>query len=225
MQPVKVISVNVGQPQDITLGKHHAVSGIDKRAVPERVRVGGLGLEGDHIMSRKHHGGPDQAVYLYSLEDYGAFAEELGQMPAPGVFGENLTIQGLESASVRIGTRLSIGGQISGGKSSGEVLLEVTAPRIPCATFAAHMGDAGFVKVFRQMRRPGLYARVLKTGLVGAGDTLTVQDGPEAAPTVGEQFELYYDPSPSREELERSLAAPIAIRSRQDYLERLNRLA
>jgi MOSC domain-containing protein YiiM len=219
MQPVKVISVNVGQPQDITLGKHHSVSGIDKRAVPERVRVGGLGLEGDHIMSRKHHGGPDQAVYLYSLDDYAAFAAVLteagrGQVPAPSSFGENLTVQGLESAAVRIGTRLEI----------GDVLLEVTAPRIPCATFAAHMGDAGFVKVFRQMRRPGLYARVLKTGLVGAGDTLTVLTGPEDAPTVGEQFELYYDPSPSREELERSLAAPIAIRSRQDYLERLNKL-
>lgn len=219
MSPVKVISVNVGQPQDITLGKHHSVSGIDKRPVPERVRVGGLGLEGDHIMSRKHHGGPDQAVYIYSLDDYAAFEAVLteegqGQVPVPGSFGENLTVQGLESAAVRVGTRLEI----------GEVLLEVTAPRIPCATFAAHMGDAGFVKVFRQMRRPGLYARVLKTGLVGAGDTLKVLAGPEDAPTVGEQFELYYDPNPSREELERSLAAPIAIRSRQDYLERLNKL-
>ena len=214
---MNIVSVNVGQPQDITLGKHHSLSGIDKKTVPGQVKVGGMGLEGDHIMSKKHHGGPDQAVYLYSLEDYSAFAAvltERGQVLAPGSFGENLTVQGLESAGVRIGTRLQI----------GEVLLEITAPRIPCATFAAHMGDAGFVKVFRQMRRPGLYARVLKTGLVGAGDTVTVQDGPESAPTVGEQFELYYDPSPSREELERSLAAPIAIRSRQDYLERLNKL-
>ena len=214
-----IVSVNVGQPQDITLGKHHSVSGIDKKAVPGRVKLGNLGLEGDHIMRTKHHGGPDQAVYLYSLEDYAAFAIVLTERglepdPAPGTFGENLTVQGLESAGVRIGTRLQI----------GEVLLEITAPRIPCATFAAHMGDAGFVKIFRQMRRPGLYVRVLKTGLVGAGDTVLVQDGPESAPTVGEQFELYYDLSPSREELERSLAAPIAIRSRQDYLERLNKL-
>ena len=165
MQRVEIVSVNVGQPQDIRLGKHHSLSGIDKRPVSGRVEVGGLGLEGDHILSRKHHGGPDQAVYLYSLDDYAAFAEVVGGLPAPGRFGENLTVSGLESAAVRIGARLSIGG----------VLLEVTAPRIPCATFAAHMGDAGFVKVFRNMRRPGLYARVLKPGEVGVGDTVTVQ--------------------------------------------------
>ena len=64
MQPVKIVSVNVGAPQDIRLGQHHSLSGIDKRAVSGPVQVGALGLEGDHILSRKHHGGPDQAVYL-----------------------------------------------------------------------------------------------------------------------------------------------------------------
>ncbi len=218
MQPVKIVSVNIGQPQDIRLGKHHSLSGIDKKPVPERVQVGILGLEGDHILSKKHHGGPDQAVYLYTLEDYDAFAEQLGDVPLPGSFGENLTISGLESAPVRIGTRLTI------GEGEGAVVLEITAPRIPCATFAAHMGDAGFVKVFRQMRRPGLYARVLHTGTVGTGDSIEMQHAPEGTPSLSEQFELYYDPNPSREELERALAAPIAIRSRTDYLERLGKL-
>jgi MOSC domain-containing protein YiiM len=208
---MKVISVNIGQPSEIALGKHQSVSGIDKKPVQERVQVGLLGLEGDHILSKKHHGGPDQAVYLYSLEDYDAFAEGLGEVPAPGSFGENLTVQGLESASVRIGTRLKF----------GDLELEITAPRIPCATFAAHMNDAGFVKVFRKMRRPGLYARVIRAGTVGAGDVCSVQDGPETAPTVLEEFELYYDDTPSRAALERSLAAPIAIRTRQNNEARL----
>ena len=218
MPTVSIVSVNIGQPSDIRLGKHHALSGIDKKPVPQRVQVGELGLEGDHILSKKHHGGPDQAVYLYSLEDYDAFAERLGEVPAPGSFGENLTISGLDSAGVRIGTRLSIG--------AGEValVLEITAPRIPCATFAAHMGDANFVKVFRQMRRPGLYARVIQAGTVGAGDVVSVQHGPETAPTVLDEFELYYDANPSREKVERSLAAPIAIRTRQGHLERLGKL-
>ena len=215
MQPqVNILSVNVGQPSDIRLGRYQATSGIDKRAVQGRVQVGTLGLEGDHIVNKKHHGGPDQAVYLYSLEDYDAFAEGLGEVPAPGSFGENLTISGLESAGVRIGTRLSI----------GEVLLEITAPRIPCGTLAAHIGDAGFVKVFRQRRRPGLYARVLHTGTVGADDPVSVQHGPDTAPTVLEEFELYYTVSPSREELERALAAPIALRARKEYLERLGKM-
>ncbi len=218
MPTVKIVSVNIGQPQDIRLGKHHALSGIDKRPVPQRVQVGELGLEGDHILSKKHHGGPDQAVYLYSLEDYDAFAERLGEVPAPGSFGENLTISGLESAGVRIGTRLSI------GTGEAALLLEITAPRIPCATFAAHMGDANFVKVFRQMRRPGLYARVIQAGTVAAGDPVSVQHGLEGAPTVLDEFELYYDANPSREKLERSLAAPIAIRTRQGHLERLAKI-
>lgn len=216
MSPLEIVSVNVGEPKDIRLGKHHSLSGIDKRAVPGRVSVGPLGLHGDHILSTKHHGGPDQAVYLYSLEDYDAFAELLGEVPPAGTFGENLTVQGLESAGVRVGTRLSL--------DEPGLLLEVTAPRIPCATFAAHMNDAGFVKVFRQMRRPGLYARVLRPGTVGAGDLLGVQPGPDNAPTLGEEFELYYDPAPSRETLERSLAAPIAVRARAGHLERLGRL-
>ena len=223
MQPVKIVSVNIGQPQDIRLGRHHSLSGIDKKPVSQRVQVGELGLEGDHILSTKHHGGPDQAVYLYSEEDYDAFApilieRGLGEVPAPGSFGENLTISGLESAGVRIGTRLSI------GTGQGALVLEITAPRIPCATFAAHMGDANFVKVFRQMRRPGLYARVIQAGMVGEGDPVSVQYGPDTAPTVLEEFELYYDALPSREALERSLAAPIAIRTRQGHLERLGKL-
>jgi len=218
MQPLQIVSVNVGEPKDIRLGKHHSLSGIDKRAVPGRVNVGPLGLEGDHILSTKHHGGPDQAVYLYSREDYDAFVGYMGEMPVPGSFGENLTVHGLELAAVRIGTRLSLGGGESG------LLLEITAPRIPCATFAAHMNDAGFVKVFRQMRRPGLYARVLRVGTVGVGDLLSVQPGPDTAPTVGEEFELFYDPAPSREALERSLAAPIAVRTRSEFLERLGRM-
>lgn len=213
--PITVVSVNIGEPSDVTLGRHHARSGIDKKPAPGRVAVGPLGLTGDHILSKKHHGGPDQAVYLYSLEDYGAFAEQLGAVPAPGAFGENLTVSGLESATLRIGTRLQF----------ADLQLEITAPRIPCATFAAHMGDAAFVKVFRALRRPGLYARVLGGGTVGAGDTARLQDGPETAPTVGEEFELYYDDAPSRAALERSLAAPIAIRTRQDHEKRLAKLA
>lgn len=214
MKPVTILSVNVGRPKEVRFGAHQSVSGIDKRAVPGRVSVGELGLMGDHILATRHHGGPDQAVYLYSLEDYGAFAERLGGIPEPGTFGENLTVSGLESADVRIGTRLT----------AGDLLLEVTASRIPCATFAAHMGDEGFVRTFRQMRRPGLYTRVLHAGAVGVGDVLTVQAGPAEAPTIGEEFELFFDPRPARAALERLLAAPIARRSRHEYQERLARL-
>ncbi|GGQ92567.1 MOSC domain-containing protein [Deinococcus ruber] len=209
---MKIESVNIGEPKDIVQGNGICRSGIDKRPVTGAVQVGPLGLTGDHILSTKHHGGPDQAVYLYSTDDYRAF-EDVSAVS--GLFGENLTVEGLASADIRIGTRLHF----------ASVVLEVTAPRIPCVTFAAHVGIPAFVKVFRQMRRPGLYTRVLKEGTVEAGEAFTLEDAPADAPTVGELFELYYDKQASRAELERALSAPIALRTRKDYLERLQTLA
>ncbi|WP_425147382.1 MOSC domain-containing protein [Deinococcus sp.] len=208
---MKLISVNIGEPKDIVQGNGICRSGIDKRPVAGAVQVGRLGLSGDHILSKKHHGGPDQAVYLYSLDDYRAFDSAA---LLPGNFGENLTVQGLESADVRVGTRLHF----------SAVVLEVTAPRIPCVTFAAHVGEPAFVKVFRQMRRPGLYTRVLQEGEIGAGEDFGLEAGPADAPTLGELFELHYNKQASRAELERALSAPIAVRTRQDYSERLSAL-
>ncbi|ULH15915.1 MOSC domain-containing protein [Deinococcus sp. KNUC1210] len=209
---MKIESVNIGEPKDIVQGNGICRSGIDKQPVAGAVQVGPLGLTGDHILSTKHHGGPDQAVYLYSLEDYRAFE---GVSARAGLFGENLTVEGLESVDVRIGTRLYF----------STVVLEVTAPRIPCVTFAAHVEDPAFVKVFRQMRRPGLYTRVIQEGAVTAGEVFTLEEAPADAPTVGELFELYYNKQASRARLERALSAPIAVRTREDYLERLQTLA
>ncbi|MFC4456497.1 MOSC domain-containing protein [Deinococcus sonorensis] len=211
---MKLLSVNIGRPTEIRHDAHRSISGIDKRPQSGPVRVGPLGLEGDHILSTGHHGGPDQAVYLYSTEDYDAFVEQLGHPLPAGCFGENLTVEGPALADMRIGSRLRV----------GSVLLEVTAPRIPCATFAAHMQDQGFVKRFRQMRRPGLYTRVLEPGQVQEGDGIELEPGAPDAPTVAEEFELFYTPRPTLEQLRRSLAAPIAVRARQHREEQLREL-
>ncbi|MEW6423114.1 MAG: MOSC domain-containing protein, partial [Deinococcota bacterium] len=121
---MKLLSVNVGQPTAMQVGHHMTVTGIRKHSVPGHIRVTAQGLDGDHVLNRKHHGGPDQAVYVYTREDYDHWTETLGRTLEPGTFGENLLISGLESAQVQIGERFRV----------GEVLLEVTAPRIPCGT-------------------------------------------------------------------------------------------
>lgn len=102
---MKLLSVNVGQPTALQVGQHTTVTGIHKHPVPGRVRVTAQGLDGDHVLNRKHHGGPDQAVYVYTREDYDHWSEALGWTLEPGTFGENLLISGLESAGVRIGER------------------------------------------------------------------------------------------------------------------------
>lgn len=209
---LKVISVNVGQAAPLKVGKKTTTTGILKKAVAGNVQVTAEGLQGDHVLNKKHHGGPDQAVYLYTAPDYDFWAKQLGEALEPGQFGENLVISGLYSADMRVGDRLDIGGE-------NGVTLEVTAPRIPCATLAAHLNDQGFVKRFAAARRPGVYLRVLRPGGVKAGDTVTYQPGSPDAPTIAALFDLWYDDRPSREQLQAYLDYPVAQRLRKNLVE------
>ena len=158
------------------------------------------------IVNAKHHGGPDQALYIYSQADYDWWGKTLGQSPAPGTFGENLTISDLESASFNVGDKLHI----------GEVILQVTAPRIPCSTLAARMEDPQFVKKFKEAERPGLYCRVLHTGSIKAGDHVELEPYQQPTVSILEMYRDYYSPDKSPTALRRFLAAPIDERSRKD---------
>jgi MOSC domain-containing protein YiiM len=133
----------------------------------------------------------------------------MGRTLEPGSFGENLTIAGLESGVFSIGDRLHIG---------SEVVLEVTCPRIPCATLAARMGDPFFVKRFRAAERPGLYCRVLQEGSVQASDPVTYEAAQVETVTLLEMYRDFFQKDSSEASIRRFLAAPIDIRSRQ-YLE------
>lgn len=210
---MKIISLNIGETRPHP-GKTGAVTGIYKLPVNRRVELTELGLVGDVIVSKRHHGGPDQAVYIYGSGDYEWFRAEMGLELLPGTFGENITISELESAGYSVGDRLQ----------AGSVTLEVTAPRIPCGTFAARMGDPGWVEKFRSAERPGLYCRVIESGFLEPG--LEVVRKPYAGPklTILEMFRDYYRPQASREEIQRYLDAPIAARSRVDKEKQLRRL-
>lgn len=203
MTDLRILSVNVGKPEIIP--GHKAPTGIVKRPVTGPVAIGPYGLAGDAIMDKKHHGGLDQAVYLYGQPDYDVFAHDLGRELPPGLFGENLTIAGLESAAINIGDRLTI----------GDVVLEVTSPRNPCATFAARMDDPHWVKKFFAAGRLGVYGRVLSPGNVAAGMpvTLTRFNGP--AVPVNELSHDYKNPAPER--MRYLLQAPLHRDLRTQY--------
>ncbi len=210
---MKLVSVNIGSSQPLEIGNHVSKTGIFKTPVSNPVRVGKLGLESDVVQNKKHHGGVDQAVYVYGAADYAWWSEQLQTDLAPGMFGENLTISDLESATFNIGDRLKI----------GTVLLEVSASRIPCSTLAARMNDSGFVKKFKQARRPGLYCRVLEEGEVQAGDTVTLKPSEIEYLSVVDTFDWFYDPNPSLAMIQKVLAAPVAIRVREMYQELLEK--
>lgn len=199
-----VTSINIGAARAIDAARPHDITGIFKEPVAGPVTITRDGLPGDAIVSARHHGGPDQAVYVYGGADYAWWEAELRRPLGPGTFGENLTVAGLASASLTIGDRLTI----------GEVILEVTAPRIPCDTFARRMGEPGFVARFRAAERPGCYCRVIRPGQITAGQavTLTPYDGEPV--TLVEVFRDYYEPDRSLATIRRFLSAPLAVRAR-----------
>lgn len=182
-----LISINAGSPSSATGYSDLPSTGIDKRPVdgPVRISVPGprgttaTGVEGDQVCDTRHHGGPDQAVYAYAREDLDRWAGVLGRELPGGCFGENLTTAGLDVTGARIGERWAIG---------DEVLLEVSAPRIPCRTFAGWLGERGWIKRFTESATPGAYLRVVRPGLLRAGDQIRVVHHPAHEVTIGLTF-------------------------------------
>jgi MOSC domain-containing protein YiiM len=211
MKNLSLASVNIGVPTRMKAAKVNGFTGIFKQPVLGLHTIETLGLAGDAVCDTKNHGGPGQAIYVYGEADYAWWAGELSAELAPGTFGENLTIAGLESAAFSIGDKLVIG---------DAVVLQVSAPRIPCGVLAQRMEDNGFVKKFRAAERPGLYCRVIQQGSVQAG--MPVHVVRYSGPTLGivEMFRDYYEARWTREKQARHLAAPIADRARQDALDK-----
>lgn len=211
---MQLISVNVAQSHPpLVSGKLHA-TGIFKCPTTSSIRVGALGLVGDYIGDRSRHGGPHQAVHVYSAEDYVWWSNQLGRMLVPGTFGENFLSSSFEGSQVRIGDRFTV----------GTCVLEVTSPRIPCDTLAARMNEPSFVKMFLNAQRPGFYARVLAEGDVCVGDLIAYTAAPAIFPSIIELQALFYDAHPTKVALEQALSAPITPRARVAFEERLRRL-
>jgi MOSC domain-containing protein YiiM len=181
---VHVRSVNLGAlAPDPGKG---GVTAIGKAPVPGPVLVrspgcakGQSGLAGDAIGDRKHHGGDDQAVYAYAREDLDIWEAELGRLLPAGSFGENLTTVGIDTNEALIGERWRVG---------DEVVLQVTSPRIPCKTFAAWLGEQGWIRRFRDAGRPGAYLRVVAPGELRPGDPITVVHKPDHDVSVALAF-------------------------------------
>jgi MOSC domain-containing protein YiiM len=179
---MKVLSVNVGRPRP-NPWKRLPATGIDKRPVEGPVAVaaagpkgtGEVGVAGDRAHDVRHHGGTDQAVYAYAREDLDRWAAELGRPLPNGVFGENLTTEGLDVNGALIGERWRIG---------PGVVLEVSAPRIPCVTFEGWLGEPGWIKRFTAAAVPGAYLRVIEPGDVRAGDPIAIEYRPDHDVTV-----------------------------------------
>ena len=183
---MRLLSVNVGHPQP-NPWKTMKLTGIDKRPVegpvmvtrPRAAGMGLVGLAGDRVYDVRNHGGPDQAVYAYAREDLDFWEAELGRRLPNGVFGENLTTEGVDANGALIGERWRIG---------PDVILEASAPRIPCGTFQGWLARAGWIKRFTLAARPGAYFRVIEPGEIQAGDQIEAVHRPDHDVTVALSF-------------------------------------
>ena len=180
-------SVNIGRPrpnpykntESTGIGKQPTFEPVEVRAPGPKTTGLGSGLVGDFIGDGKHHGGNDQAVYAFQREDLDDWERRLGRELPNGFFGENLTTLDLEINQALIGERWQVG---------EKVVLQVTAPRIPCATFRGWMGEKGWAKIFTAVGRPGAYLGVITPGTIRAGDPIEVIQRPEHDVSIGLVF-------------------------------------
>ena len=160
---MRILSVNVGLPREVTWQGKLVTTGIFKEPVKAPVMLRTLNLDGDQQADLTVHGGVDKAVYVYPSEHYGYWRAELpGVDLSWGVFGENFTIEGLLEEAVYIGDRFRI----------GDAQVVVTEPRMPCYKLGIKFGRADIIKRFLTSRRTGFYFAVAREGMVSAGDAI-----------------------------------------------------
>ncbi|MFC7458105.1 MOSC domain-containing protein [Brachybacterium sp. GCM10030267] len=187
-------------------------TGIDKRPVDGPVPVAELGMYGDVQADRKHHGGADQAVYALDAAESAHWAEVLGREVPAGSLGENLHVGGFAVDDLELGARVRV----------GTALLEVTAPRTPCATFARWIGRDDFRAMYHERGRTGVYFRVLRPGAIRAGDAMVVDETPGHGITVAGVYRGARDRDQARRLADWSRSSGIALhRELQRRVERL----
>lgn len=193
---MKLVSVNVGLPRDVIWKDKSVTTAIFKEPVEGRVRLRTLNLDGDRQADLKVHGGAHKAVYAYPAEHYDFWRRELPGVELPwGMFGENLTVEGLFEDELNIGDQFRIG--------SAE--LTVAQPRLPCYKLAIKFGRDDIIKRFLDSGRTGFYFAVQKEGEVGAGDSIETISEDLNELKVADVTRLYLEGKDDLETLHRAL--------------------
>lgn len=209
---MRVVSLNVGMPQEVEWHGTKVLTGIFKQPVKDKVVLRKLNFDGDAQADLRVHGGPDKAVYAYPLEHYSDWEARLGRRLLPGAFGENLTTEGLIEDQVHIGSEYRI----------GTARLVVTQPRLPCYKLGIRFGDPKIIKEFLQAGRPGIYFAVLEEGQIMPGDRMELVHSDERLVSVSDMLELMLSDNSNTKALRRILAIPaLAAVWREEFQARL----
>ena len=179
----RIVAVCAGEARDHVYADGRAErTAIDKRTLDGPVPVGPTGLRGDTQVDTRFHGGVERALYAYAQVDADHWVSALRREVPSGLLGENLRTEGLDVSGARIGERW---------RTSRGVVLEVSAPRMPCRTLQGFLDVPDMISRFISAGRPGAYLRVIEPGEIAAGDRITVERDAEAdaAPSVADVME------------------------------------
>lgn len=181
---MRIISTNIGKPTTILWNGEEERTGIFKYPVSESLYLGKTDVEKDTVIDRKHHAGINKACYLFAADEYPYWKKRYPHLEWNwGMFGENLTVEGLDESQLCIGDILEI----------GSAVVQVSQPREPCYKLGVRFEDQGILKKFIERGRPGTYLRVLEKGEVNKGDPVEFRKRSTNTLTVQQFFNLLYD--------------------------------
>jgi MOSC domain-containing protein YiiM len=179
---MQVLSANIAQPTTIQWRGQEVLTGIYKYAVDTPIFLNSEDVDNDHVLDRRYHGGVDKACYLYSADHYPFWKDKFPELKWEwGMFGENMTVSGLDESTIRIGDRFQI----------GEAIVQVSQPRQPCFKLGVRFGDQTMVDDFWNLPFPGVYVRVLQPGNVAKGDRFTLLESNPDSLSVSQVFSIF----------------------------------
>ena len=212
---MKIISTNIGSPVIFSWKGREVATGLFKYPVPSPIMLEKEDVTNDHVIDRRYHGGTDKACYLYSANNYDYWKSLYPKMEMQfGMFGENLTVEGLSEENINIGDVFKI----------GNAVVQVTQPRQPCFKLNFRFGNSEITRQFIESGFPGVYVRVLYKGEVSTTDEMVLTERKESL-SVKRVFELLYAEDVLQKEFEKIVKDPfLAENCRKDLLKHRNKL-
>lgn len=208
---MKVISTNIGTSTQIVWNGKHTTTGIYKSPVNSPIFLDVEDVRGDTVVDRKYHGGVHKACYLFSADHYPYWKEKYPHLEWDwGMFGENLTLEGLDESQIRIGSTYQL----------GTALVQITQPREPCYKLGIRFGDQGILKQFIDHGLPGTYVRVVEPGKVTVGDPMELVEASKSPLTVQQFFHLLYSPTKDRDLVRQAIDNPALPLGKREKLKK-----